>query len=159
MKELTEYRANLIDRLVAAAHEFRAGCLAAGNPLAPLEPGGWNIQQVAAHTRDVASLVYGSRVRRTAAEQNPEFDNFDGKTHMASHYSKDEPLEKILDELVEQVESLAGMLREMPVQAWSRESSHVMLGHGLTLQNWVEKDLAHIEEHLATVRRPSQTMQ
>jgi hypothetical protein len=28
-----------------------------------------------------------------------------------------------------------------------------MLGSGLTLQSWVEKDLAHIEEHLATVEK------
>jgi hypothetical protein len=27
-----------------------------------------------------------------------------------------------------------------------------MLGSNLTLQSWIEKDLAHIEEHLATVK-------
>jgi hypothetical protein len=51
------------------------------------------------------------------------------------------------------VESLAGMLREIPPKDWARVSSHVMLGRGLTLQSWVEKDLAHIEEHLNTVRK------
>ncbi|MGE5465024.1 MAG: hypothetical protein ACM3PS_16795, partial [Syntrophothermus sp.] len=88
----------------------------------------------------------------TALEHNPEFQNFDGEAYLAGHYSAEEPLDKILDELVEQVEDLTGMLRTLPPQAWARISSHVMLGRGVTLQTWVEKALAHIEEHLATVR-------
>jgi hypothetical protein len=28
-----------------------------------------------------------------------------------------------------------------------------MLGRGLTLQSWVEKDLAHIREHLETLKK------
>ncbi|MGE5377904.1 MAG: DinB family protein [Bacteroidota bacterium] len=151
MRELTEYRRNLINRLVAAAHEFQAECLAVKDVFTPLAPGDWNTHQVAAHTRDVDKLVYGARVRRTAAEDNPEFESFDGETHIAQHYSTAEPLEEILNELVNQVESLAGMLRDLPPQVWARVSSHVMLGRGITLQSWVEKDLAHIEEHLKTV--------
>jgi hypothetical protein len=151
MRELTEYRRNLINRLVAAAREFQAECLAVKDAFTPLVPGGWNTHQVAAHTRDVDKLVYGARVRRTAAEDNPEFESFDGETHMAQHYSTAEPLEEILNELVNQVESLVGMLRDLPPQIWARGSSHVMLGRSLTLQSWVEKDLAHIEEHLKTV--------
>lgn len=152
MKELKEYRNQLIARLAAAAHEFRAACLAAKDPYAPLETGQWSIHKIAAHTRDVDRLVYGARVRRTAVEQDPQFENFDGEAYMAQHYSAAEPLHKILDELVDQVEDLAGMLRAFPPEAWARTSSHVMLGRGLTLQTWVEKDLAHIEEHLAAVR-------
>ena len=152
MKELKEYRANLIDRLVEAAHEFRAACLAARDAYVPLD-GGWNIHQIASHTRDVDKLVYGWRARRTAEESNPEFQNFDGEAYMAEHYTKDEPLNEILDQFVAQVESLAEMLGELPPEMWARESSHVMLGRGIALQAWVEKDLAHIEEHLKTVRQ------
>jgi hypothetical protein len=54
---------------------------------------------------------------------------------------------------VEQVENLAEELRALPSESWARVSSHVTLGRGLTLQTWVEKDLAHIEEHLETVRK------
>src|SRR5512147_2919625 len=111
MKELIEYRTKLIARLVEAAHEFRAECLAVLDVSMPLEAGGWTVHQIAAHTRDVDKLVYGLRVRRTAAEQNPEFPNFDGEEYMAEHYSKSEPLGEILDQLVEQVESLAAELR------------------------------------------------
>ena len=153
MKELIEYRTNLMARLVEAAHEFQAQCLSVQDPTMPLEAGGWTVHQIAAHTRDVDRLVYGFRVRKTISDNNHEFQIFNGEEYMAEHYSKNEPLVEILDELVDQVESLAEELRALPAEAWARLSSHAMLGRGLTLQSWVEKDLAHIEEHLETVRR------
>ena len=158
MKELIEYRTKLIARLVAAAREFRAECLAVQDVTMPLEAGGWTVHQIATHTRDVDRLVYGLRVRRTVAEHNPEFQNFDGEEHMAEHYSKSEPLVEILDGLVEQVENLAEELQAFPSEAWARQSSHVMLGRGLTMQTWVEKDLAHIEEHLQTIRKAKKVL-
>jgi len=150
VKELQEYRNSLLDTLVQVARKFRLACLAAKDAFTPIN-GGWNIHQTAVHARDVDQLVYGSRARRTVMEENPEFQNFDGDTYMAEHYSANEPLNKILDELVNNVESLVQMLRELPNDAWSRESSHVSLGHGFTLQAWVEKGLAHLEEHLGTI--------
>ncbi len=156
MKELIEYRMSMMDRLAAAAREFRTECLAVKDPFQPLEAGGWNVLEIATHTRDVDRLVYGARARRTAEEDNPDFQNFNGEQHMAANYSAYMPLEEILNQLVDQVESLVQMLRELPGEAWARISSHEMLGHGLTLQSWVEKDLAHIEEHLETVRRWNQ---
>jgi len=152
VKELQEYRTSLLDRLVQVAQEFRRACLAAQDAFIPID-GGWNIHQIAVHTRDVDQLVYGSRARRTATEDNPEFQNFDGDAYMAEHYSANEPLNKILDQLVINVESLVQMLRGLPDEAWSRESSHVRLGHGFTLQAWVERGLAHLEEHLGTIKR------
>lgn len=157
MRELLEYRKNLIDRLVGAAREFRAECLEARDVYTPLESGGWNIHQVAVHTRDVNRLVYGLRARRTAAEDNPEFQNFDGDAHMAGYYSEKEPLDDILNGLVEEVEGMVEMLRGLIPQAWSRESRHETLGRGFTLQGWVEKGLAHIEEHLEDLRQRKET--
>ncbi len=153
MKELLEYRTKLIARLVGAALEFRRECLAVQDVTMPLETGGWTVHQIAAHTRDVHNLVYGLRARRTAAEDNPEFQNFNGEEYMAEHYSKSEPMVEIVDALVEQVEGLAEELHALPSQAWARVSSHVMLGRDLTLQTWVEKDLAHIQEHLETIKK------
>lgn len=152
MKELNEYRAALIERLVSAAREFRSACLAVRDPFAPLG-GGWNVHQAAVHTRDVSRLVYGLRARRTAEEDNPEFQNFDGDAYMAEHYNANESLNELLDGLAADIESLAEMLRGLPVDAWSRESRHATLGNGFTLQTWVERDLAHIEEHLETVKK------
>ena len=155
MKELSEYRTKLIDRLAAAANDFRAACLAVKDPHAPMEEDWWNVHQVAVHTRDVDKLVYGLRARRTMLEDNPEFQNFDGEAYMAEHYDVDEPLDELLDGFVESVQSLAENLRKLPPEAWSRASRHTTLGSGFTLQTWVERDLAHIQEHLETVKKSS----
>lgn len=153
MKELKEYRAKLIERLVSRAREFREACLAVSDPFEPLGEDGWNVHQIAVHTRDVNKLVYGMRAHRTAEEDDPEFQNFDGDAFMAEHYNTGEPLKELLDGFVANVEALAGMLRELPVEAWSRTSRHTTFGSGFTLQTWVERDLAHIEEHLKAVRQ------
>jgi hypothetical protein len=157
MKELIEYRVNLMKRLEDAAAAFREECLQVMDPYAPIDAEGWNVHQIAVHTRDVDELVYGLRARRTAVEDNPEFPNFDGDAYMAAHYDPGEPLHELLDGFVENVRALVELLRALPAEAWSRVSRHTTLGGNLTLQSWVEKDLAHIEEHLETVKTQNQT--
>jgi len=152
MEELVEYRKQLMDRLPAAAKEFRAACLAVKDPFAPIE-GGWNVHQLAVHTRDVDKMIYGVRARRTIKEDNPEFPNFDGDAYMADHYDAKEPLQNLLNDLVSSVEELTKMLRGLPSEAWARESRHETQGAGFSLQVWVERSLKHIEEHLATVKK------
>ncbi len=152
MEELIEYRKQLMDRLAAAAKEFRAACLAVKDPFAPIEAG-WNVHQLAVHTRDVDKMVYGVRARRTIQEDNPEFPNFDGDAHIAAHYDAKEPLQNILNGLVSSVDELTKMLRGLSDESWARESRHATQGAGFTLQHWVERSLAHIEEHLATVKK------
>lgn len=152
MKELQKYRSRLIERLLAAAEEFRTACLAVNDPFAPLEAGGWNAHQVAAHTRDVHRLVYAARVRRTVAENVPTFENFDGAAHAAEHYDPNESLNQMLDDFITDVRTLAEFLNELPAEAWKRESNHATLGGGLTPQAWVERGIAHIEEHMAQVK-------
>ncbi len=152
MKELLEYRARLIERLLAAAEDFRAKCLANEDPFAPMEEGGWNTHQIAAHTRDVDKLVYGLRARRTVHEDNPEFESFSGEKYAEEHYDPNEPLGDMLDGFVASIKSLVEILRGLPADAWARGSRHVTLGGGLTLQTWVERSLAHIEEHTISVK-------
>ena len=75
MKELQKYRSQLIEKLLAVAEEFRSACLAVNDPFAPLEAGGWNAHQVAAHTRDVHRLVYAAKtfppLRTSMASRTP----------------------------------------------------------------------------------------
>lgn len=153
MKELTEYRTHLIDRLVSATKEFRDVCLTVKDAHAPLDEDGWNVHQIAAHTRDVNDLVYGLRAKQTVQEDNPEFKNFDGDAYMAEHYDANMPLNEMLDEFVKNVEALYDFLKPLPAEAWSRESRHLTFGGGFTLQTWVERDLAHIEEHLESIKK------
>ncbi len=152
MDELLEYRRRLLDRYEAAAREFCAAVRALPDPLLPFDAGGWNAHQIAVHTRDVEKLVYGLRVRRSLEEDNPLFENFDGDAWMELHYNPAEPLASILDELAGSVMDAVTRLRTLPPEAWSRPSRHATYGGNFTTQTWVERSLAHIEEHLKTVR-------
>lgn len=152
MKQLLEYRSKLIHRLEAATDEFRSACLAIRDPRQTTEEGGWNIHQLAVHTRDADKLVYGLRVRRTAEENNPEFENFDQDEWMIANYDPDERLASILDELSASIAKTVSTLRELPPEAWTRVSSHEIYGGGFTLQTWVERGLAHIQEHLKAIK-------
>jgi hypothetical protein len=151
MKELVEYREKMIQRFGEAAREFCAACEAVSDPFAKMD-GEWSLHQIVWHTRDVEKLVYGARIKRTLNEDNPEFENFDADKWIVEHYDPQEPLKKILDEFMEDVVALCERLSVLPREAWSRESRHEAQGGGLTLQLWVERNLAHIEEHLKTVR-------
>jgi hypothetical protein len=139
-------------RLEESANAFRAACLEVSDPDTTVDADGWTVHQVAVHTRDVNKLVYGLRARRTAVEHNPEFPNFDGEAFMAANYRASESLGDLLDDFVQEIQAFVEWLRALPPEAWSRVSHHTTLGTGLTLQSWVEKDLAHIQEHLKTVK-------
>lgn len=151
MKELLEYREKLIARVAEAAQEFSAACEAFGDPFTKAE-GEWTVHQIASHTRDVDKMVYGERIRRTLKEENPEFKSFDADGWMAANYNKDESLAEILGDFAASINDLRKTLQAMPREAWSRQSRHETMGGELTLQLWVERNLAHIEEHLQTLK-------
>ncbi len=151
MKELLEYRVKMIARLAEAAQEFCLTCKVFSDPFTKVD-GEWTVHQIASHTRDVDKKIYGARIRRTLNEEKPEFKSFDADAWMAEHYNKDEPLENILSDFSVNMEDLRNILQTMPREAWSRESRHKTMGDGLTLQLWVERSLAHIEEHLLTLK-------
>lgn len=152
MKELLEYRVKMIERLSEAAREFRLACETINDPFTKVE-GEWTLHQIASHTRDVDKMVYGARVRQTINENNPEFKSFDADEWMASHYNKGELLTGILDEFITNIEALCKDLKNLPQEAWSRESRHETMGDDLTVQLWAERGLAHIEEHLLALRK------
>lgn len=152
MKELLEYREKLIARLAQATQEFYDVCAGFENPFVKIV-GDWNVHQIASHTRDVEKFVYGERVQKTLYEERPHFKSFDADDWMTAQYNPDESLKNILDDFLNNVNKLCNTLKEMPHEAWSRLSSHESAGNELTLQLWVERGLAHIEEHLLEVKR------
>ena len=152
MEQLNEYRNQLLARLEESAREFRAACLSVKEPNAP-HADGWSVHQLAVHTRDVHTMVYGARILRTITEENPLFENFDGDAWMAGHYDPDEPLASIVDGLAASVSETVAALRPLAPEAWSRPSRHETYGGGFTTQTWVERALAHMEEHLETIKQ------
>ncbi len=151
MKELLEYRVKLIARIDEAAQEFRTACESFSDPFTKVE-GEWTVHQIASHTRDVDKMVYGKRISQTLNETNPEFTSFDADAWMAANYDKDEPLSKVVSDFLKNVQGLCKTLQAAPREAWSRVSRHETMGGELTLQLWVERNLAHIEEHLLTLK-------
>ena len=152
MKELLEYRVEDDPSLVKPRGNFAPHVKRSATRLQKSKASG-HLHQIAWHTRDVEKLVYGARIQRTLNEDNPEFKNFDADEWMAAHYNPQEPLAEILDEFIKNVDELCKTLRGLPQEAWSRESRHETMGGELTLQLWVERSLAHIEEHLQTVKK------
>lgn len=151
-KELISYRSQLITRIKSAAQGFSEACRAVKDPFAPVEADEWNTHQLAAHTRDVQIHVYGARVRRTVEEDKPVFPNFDNDAWNAEHYHTDEPISNIVDEFLADVRQMVPWLEGLPASAWSRLSRHEVHGE-FTMQTWVERMLAHIEEHLETLKK------
>lgn len=152
MKELLEYREKLVARYSEATKEFCAACELFENPFGKID-GDWNVHQIASHIRDVEMQIYGARIRKTLNEDNPYFKNFDADTWMSTHYNKDEPLNKILIDFDSSVTDLCSILKGLQQADWSRLSSHESGGNALTLQIWVERSLAHIEEHLQALKK------
>ena len=151
MKELLEYREKLIARIEEAAQEFCAACESFGDPFTKVD-GEWTVHQIASHTRDVDKMVYGERIRRTLNEANPTFKSFDADEWMTANYNKDEPLSKIVNGFLTSIQDLCKTLQAVPRETWSKESRHETMGGELTMQIWVERNLAHIEEHLLTMK-------
>lgn len=144
----------LTEKMMVAAERFRVACLAVDDDKAPLEEGGWNLHQLVSHTRDVEIYVYGARMRRTVEEDNPEFQDFDAEGWMDENYDPDEPFTDLLEKFMVSVQKAVDWLNALPPEAWDRESRHEMAkGSVFTLQNWVERDIAHIEEHLETIEK------
>jgi uncharacterized damage-inducible protein DinB len=151
MEGLIDYRRRLVERLAQAAREFCEACEA--GPSGEAVEGGWSLHQMAAHVRDVDRAVYGARVRRTLQEQEPLFQSFDADAWMEDHYRPDESLREILADFKAGVEDLCALLDAMPQSGWSRLSRHETMGEGLTLQSWVERSLAHVEEHRSGIAK------
>ena len=153
MNELLEYRRQLLTRLLAATEEFSKACISVREPGTPLEAGGWNVHQLVVHVRDVAAHVYRLRARRTVEENNPVFLNFDGEAWMVEHYNPAEPIAQVLEGFTRSIMETAEWLESLPQEAWSRLSRHAVYGGEFTMQTWIERNLAHIEEHLETVKK------
>lgn len=148
MEELLEYRQRLIKKIATAPLRIETALIQIKDASRPLENGGWNLHQVVAHMRDVNQHVYLPRLHRIMDEENPLFENFDGEAWMAKNYQPQESIQKVATEFKEQCQSSADWLNGLPLEAWNRAGQHPYFGKH-SLQWWVERTLAHINEHLA----------
>jgi hypothetical protein len=109
--------------------------------------GGWSAHQRAVHVRDVETQAYVPRVHRMLAEEDPRLVDFDAEAFMGEHYSSVEPAAQIVQDVVQARQGVRRVLAFDDARAWSRTGRHPALGV-CTLQAWVERAVAHLEEHL-----------
>lgn len=152
MKELMEYREKLLSRLSAATEEFCEACRSFADPFVIID-GEWTVHQIAFHVGGIHREVYGARILRTFHEENPMIKNFEPEEWMTASYIRDEPFEKLLTEFSTSIQAICVLLGDAPQESWSRLSQHEALGKELTLQLWAERGLAHIEDHLRTLKK------
>lgn len=154
MEELWAYREQLLGRHVQQVPALRQAL--AGIPVGELRrpgsDGGWSAHQMVAHMRDVEVQAYVPRVHRLLAESQAVLADFDAEGFMAAHYDRAEPLNQMVDDLDQARQALRTALRTDDGQAWSRTGRHPALG-ACTVQAWVERAVAHFDEHLEQLER------
>ncbi len=157
MENLYEYRKRMLARFQAIVDDLEQAidALSQAGWYRPLEPGGWSAHQVLVHLRDADAHAYLPRLLRILAEDTPFVEDFDDGSWMAGHYNPEEPIAAILAECRELRSREIACLERMSMDGWSRMGRHP--GWGLrSIQWWVERSLAHSEEHLRQIRQ-SQT--
>jgi DinB superfamily len=112
----------------------------------PIKPGEWSAHQVLFHVVSVDENAYGPRLRRILREHRPALEDYDGDGWMAAHYDPNEPSGVLLDRWRNAREGYAAELGAAPAEGWSRTGLQPFWGER-TLQWWVERAVAHAEEH------------
>ena len=158
MEELWAYRERLLERHAHQVAAFRAvlEAIPAGRLSQPAADGGWSAHQLAVHVRDVETQAYIPRVHRLLAEADPLLANFDAEAFMAAHYDPGEPVSRIADDIDQARRALRAALPFDAAQAWSRTGRHPALGVR-SVQTWVERAVAHFDEHLLQLEALQQT--
>ncbi len=98
------------------------------------------------HLRAAEAEAFAPRLRRILEDDQPELADFDEGAWMAEHYEPEEPVQAILHAWQQVRRESARRLDGIPAQAWSRSGRHVYWGER-TLLWWVERSLAHADEH------------
>lgn len=149
MEELWAYRERLLGRHAEQVEAFRRVLAAfpAGRLGAAAPDGGWSAHQLAVHVRDVEIQAYIPRLHRLLAETTPLLADFDAEAFMAGHYDAGEPVDRIAEDVDRARRAVRAALASDNAQAWSRLGRHPALGVR-SLQTWVERAVAHFDEHL-----------
>lgn len=129
---MNKQHTELIARLEASAGEV-AAALKHVTP-AQMErvprPGEWSLHQALAHLRDTEVQVFAYRTARILQENAPPVvANFDQDGWMRDHYTRDEPLQKIISEFRAARRKLVILLRATTDKDWRRYAIHPEFGH------------------------------
>ena len=111
----------------------------------------WSIKEVLCHLRD-AEEIGGLRMRRIVTEERPFLPAFDQDAYARDRRYQEELTPTILPRYVEHRLGVLGLLREAPLEAWSRQGVHEEDGP-VTLQEMAQRRADHDLGHLEQLRR------
>jgi hypothetical protein len=110
--------------------------------------GEWSLHQAIAHLRDTEVQVFAYRVARIARESAPPVvANFDQDAWMRQHYSRREPMQKIVAEFRAARRKLVKHLRETKDKDWARYAIHPEYGK-ITIEYIALHAYNHTLDHL-----------
>lgn len=82
-------------------------------------PDGWSVLEVLCHLNDYEQ-IFGDRIRRMIAEDNPHFTNVDHEALVEENHYKEQMLDTIWKQYIEKRRALVVFLDSLPAEAWQR---------------------------------------
>ncbi len=145
---LDHYRRRLLERfrLQPETYRERLRGLDGASVHAPIQPGEWSAHQVIFHVRAADEQAYGPRLMRILREDRPELEDHDEVAWMTDHYDPGESAQAVLQRWQAARQGWADLLQTAPAASWSRSGLHPFYGER-TLQWWLERAVAHGEDH------------
>jgi len=145
---MTPEHQQLIQRIraSAAAVQQAVAALPPARQAAPAQSGEWSARQVLLHTRDVAMLAYGLRIRRLLYETNPSFTPYEEDAYRAANPGDSDSIDDIVHMLAAEHDLVAHILTALPDAAW-QYSGRGPDGTVRSIEYFAQRFVAHAEEH------------
>lgn len=151
MDELRLYRKSLVERFASVGGDL-AKVVGDVVPTADADPTRLDyLRKELAHLRNAEANLFMPCLRKLLEEENPILDCASEETGSLQNGGAKEGIEMLLLQYLDLRGQASDIIRTMQEEAWSRSGLHPRWGER-TLQWWVEKSLAHAEEHLAQMQ-------
>ena len=149
---MTAEHQQLIHRIRASAEAIAQAVAAV--PVAmqtvALQPGEWSIKQVLLHTRDVAMLAFGLRIRRLLFETDPVFAAYEEDVYRVHNSGDADTVDDIVHMISAEHDLIARLLSALPDDAWER-SGRSAESVVRTIEFFARRTAEHAEEHAAQI--------
>lgn len=121
---------------------------------APRE-GEWSVRETLVHVRNVLVMVSGLRLRRLLYERDPVFADYDEAAFRREDLARQEPIGDLVRMIVVELEQIAGLLRVLPDDRWTRQGRHPELGP-MSIESLARHAGEHTMEHAQQIAAAAQ---
>lgn len=116
-------------------------------------PDGWNTLEIMGHLNDFET-VFGDRIRRALAEDNPRFEKIDHEGLVIEHRYREQDLQQVFAQYLEKRRALIDLLQTLTPEGWARRGVHPEQGDCTVLEQAVNialHDVTHLEQMARTL--------